>query len=100
MAEQFGEKVHEATEHRLHEARKEGQIPKSNDLSSAIVLVIATGLLLFAGETGLRTVAPYFTEHLGGEAWVATNSDQVMNHWVRMVWIILWVTIPVSLILA
>ncbi|MBL8852394.1 MAG: EscU/YscU/HrcU family type III secretion system export apparatus switch protein [Planctomycetaceae bacterium] len=100
MAEQFGEKVHEATEHRLHEAQKEGQVPKSSDLSSAIVLVIATGLLLFAGESGIQAVAPYLTEHLGGEAWVATNSEQVLNHWVRLVWIVLWVTVPVSLILA
>lgn len=100
MAEQFGEKVHEATEHRLHEARKEGQVPKSSDLSSALVLVIATGLLLFAGESGIQTVAPYFTEHLGGEAWVATDRDQIMNHWVRMVWIVAWVTVPLSLILA
>jgi flagellar biosynthesis protein FlhB len=100
MAEQFGEKVHEATEHRLHEARKEGQVPKSSDLSSAVVLVIATGLLLFAGESGIQTMAPYFTEHLGGEAWVATDRDQIFNHWVRMVWIVAWVTVPLSLILA
>lgn len=100
MAEQFGEKVHEATDHRLHEARKEGQIPKSSDLSSAMVLVIATGLLLFAGESGIQALAPYLSEQLGGEAWVATNSDQVLSHWVRMVWIVLWVTVPVSLILA
>jgi flagellar biosynthetic protein FlhB len=100
MAEQIGEKVHEPTEHRLGEARKEGTIAKSQDLASALVLVVAVGALLFAGESGIQAVTPYLTEHLGGEAWLATNKDEMLHQWARMVWIVGWVTVPLSLVLA
>lgn len=100
MAEQVGEKVHDPTEHRLDEARKDGQIAKSHDLAQALVLVVATGVLLFAGETGIQAVTPYFTEYLGGEAWVVTNSTEIHHQWVRMVLMVAWVTVPLSLVLA
>ncbi len=100
MADQFGEKVHEATPHRLEEARKKGNVPKSQDLGSALILLLATGIFLFAGQHGASEIEPYFTEHLGGQAWVSIESDQVLNHWVRMLWVLAWTTVPMFLILA
>jgi len=99
MADQFGEKIHDATPHRRDEARKKGNVPKSQDLGSALILLIATGGLLFAGQQGLSEIEPYFTEQLGGQAWVVTTSDQVANNWLQMLWVLAWTTVPLLLLL-
>jgi flagellar biosynthesis protein FlhB len=68
MPEQFGDKRHEATPFRRQQAREQGQIPRSQDLASAVVLVGALLLLIYLGrgaadfffsytETQLRTAS-------------------------------------------
>lgn len=54
MAEDDKEdKTERATQKRVDDARKEGQVPRSQDLSSCTVLLAATGaLLLMGGEIG------------------------------------------------
>jgi flagellar biosynthetic protein FlhB len=49
MAESSGEKTEQPTQKRLRDARKKGQVAKSQDLSSALVLLAAVGLLSVAG---------------------------------------------------
>src|SRR6185312_15077808 len=39
MADEFGEKTEEATPHKRQEAREEGRIPKSQELSVAFLLL-------------------------------------------------------------
>jgi flagellar biosynthetic protein FlhB len=52
MAEDLGEKTEEATPRKLSRAREEGQIPRSTDLASAILLTCGTlTLWLLAGPT-------------------------------------------------
>jgi flagellar biosynthesis protein FlhB len=69
MPEQFGDKRHDATPYRRQQAREQGQVPRSQDLSSAIVLVGALLLVVYFGgeiadfffrftETQLRTPGP------------------------------------------
>ncbi len=50
MSEQFGEKQHEATPFRRQKAREEGQVARSNDLASAIMLLAAVLALMYAGR--------------------------------------------------
>ena len=45
-----GDKKHDPTPWRLEEARKKGQVAKSQDLAAAIVLLIAVALLLTIGQ--------------------------------------------------
>ncbi|MCL6504403.1 MAG: flagellar biosynthesis protein FlhB [Pirellulales bacterium] len=49
MAEQNGEKTQEPTPHRRQEARDQGEVARSADLASAVVLVAAIALLLGMG---------------------------------------------------
>jgi len=99
VAEQFGEKIHEATPHRREEARKKGNIAKSQDLGSAIILALATGAMLLVGQYSLREIEPYFEEHLGGQPWLAISPDQLMQHWLQTLWVVGWTTMPMFLIL-
>jgi flagellar biosynthesis protein FlhB len=49
VAEQAGEKKHEATAHRRLKAREQGQVARSQDLGSALVLLAAVALLWWCG---------------------------------------------------
>ena len=50
MAEESGDKKHDATPKRLQEAREKGQVAKSQDLAAAIVLLFAVILLMTLGK--------------------------------------------------
>ena len=47
MAEQFGDKKYDATPFRRQKARQEGQVAKSQDLSSVALLFAGVSALLF-----------------------------------------------------
>lgn len=51
MAEQSGEKSFDATPHRREQAREKGQVPYSQDLGSAMLLLVGTGLLWVFGKS-------------------------------------------------
>ena len=61
MADQAGEKKHEATAHRRQKAREKGQVARSQDLGSALVLLMAVALLYWAGGELLNTIARIMT---------------------------------------
>ena len=50
MAEQFGDKQYDPTPHRRQKAREEGQLPRSQDLASAVVLLGGLTAMLFLGR--------------------------------------------------
>jgi flagellar biosynthetic protein FlhB len=73
MAETSGEKSQEPTQHRRQQAREQGQVPRSQDLSSAVLLLTGLGALLMLGG-GLVEFLGGFTQHqLGGEAWLVAD---------------------------
>ena len=49
MAKTQGDKIHDASPHRRQQAREKGQVAFSQDLGSAILLVISAGLLMGLG---------------------------------------------------
>jgi flagellar biosynthetic protein FlhB len=57
MAEDRGDKKHDPTPHRMEEARRKGQVAKSQDLAASIVLLLAIVLLLTIGQ---RVVADLY----------------------------------------
>ena len=74
MADQYGDKSQEATPYRRQKAREEGQVPQSQDLSSAALLVAATVILMYFGPGVYHFLAGLTTEHLGSEAWLQTDA--------------------------
>ena len=57
--EDSGDKKHDATPQRLQEAREKGQVAKSQDLASAIVLLLAILLLMTLGHQIARELFEY-----------------------------------------
>jgi len=79
-SEDFGDKTHEATPYRRQKAREEGQVVRSQDLASA-GLLIAGLLILWYFSRGLSdSLGRLTTEHLGGDAWLTTDSAIVVHH--------------------
>jgi flagellar biosynthesis protein FlhB len=56
MADSGGEKTEQPTPKRLQDARKKGQVAKSQDLTSAALLVAAVGVLAFFGASASQTL--------------------------------------------
>lgn len=82
MAEQFGDKRHEATTHRREQAREQGQVVRSPDLASAVVLLTALFALLYLGQDlaayltdllrrSLATPPPLADRHYSVQTWYA-----------------------------
>lgn len=57
MAEHSGEKKHPASERRRRQAREEGQVVKSQDLTSAAMLMAAVGTLYWLGGRAVETLS-------------------------------------------
>ena len=60
MAEETGEKSQDATPHRRQKAREEGQVVKSQDLGSAVLLLLGVLAIMYLGGS----MAGYFREFL------------------------------------
>lgn len=57
MADSAGDKKHDATPHRRQQAREKGQVARSQDLGSALVLLIAVVVLGWSGPEILNVIA-------------------------------------------
>ncbi|MFG0282896.1 MAG: flagellar biosynthesis protein FlhB, partial [Phycisphaerales bacterium JB039] len=101
MAEQLGEKTEQPTARRRQEARLEGQVARSQDLSAAVTLAAGLATLLVLGAMIARTMAGVMAAVLEGRApgtpW-GVDSIAALSAWAaeRIVWMLL----PAMVILA
>ena len=95
MPEQFGDKSHEATPHRRQQAREQGQVAKSQDLSSSLLLLGALFGMLFLGGAVVDLLGGMSQEHLGGQAWLTADRDFVVNKLHNILWSLARVMLPV-----
>ncbi len=75
MPEEHGDKSQEATPHRRQQAREQGQVARSQDLGSAVLLIAGLLVLLAMGKSLIDFVAGYTRRQLGEEAWLAADVD-------------------------
>jgi len=95
MAEENGEKTHEATAYRRQKAREEGQVVKSQDLTSAALLIVAL-LILWYSSSSLITYFGYTArDQLGGQAWLTIDRQQICHVAARMGFELAKVVVPV-----
>ncbi len=81
MPEQHGDKSQEPTPHRRQKAREQGQVAKSQDLSSAALLLLALLCLVLAGGGVVGFLEACSRYHLGGEAWLSADVNFVVARW-------------------
>ena len=74
MADSAGDKKHDATPYRRQKAREQGQIARSQDLGSALVLLCAVMILGWWGPTVLRTLADIMVASMTSTNYWTTSS--------------------------
>jgi len=89
MPEQNGDKSHEPTERRRSKAREEGQIARSQDLASSVVLLVAIILLMNIGGQIVEVLVGYSQRTLGEEAWLVGDSNTVYAYLYHSTFLIL-----------
>jgi len=81
MAENFGDKRHEATPYRRQQAREQGQVARSQDLASAAVLVGSLLLIIYLGEGVVRFFEAFTEQQLGsasGDHWEVGDATSAL----------------------
>ncbi len=78
MAEQ--ERTERATPKRLEEARRKGQVPRSRELATALMLLGAAGLLLAAGPRLGRELAGLMAAGLRGDPAALSDPAALLAH--------------------
>jgi len=84
MSEQFGEKSQDATPHRRQQAREQGQVAKSQDLSSAIMLLGALLSMAYWGEGIVNFMGELAQRQLGSLASVQTDPQTIARQWQQV----------------
>lgn len=85
MPEQNGEKSQDATPHRRQEARKQGQVARSQDLASAVLLICGLLVLMTLGGGIIDFIGRYSQNQLGGAAWLNADGDFACFVWSESV---------------
>jgi len=70
MPEEGGEKSHDPTPRRREQAREEGNVAKSQDLASALILLIAVVLLMTQGKAICVLIYSFAVENLSGDSFL------------------------------
>ncbi len=86
MPEYAGEKNLDPTPHRRQQARREGQVARSQDLASAAMLVAALAILAMLGGGLVAFLIEYCRSQLGGAPWLTIDAGFAVSHWNSTLW--------------
>jgi flagellar biosynthesis protein FlhB len=86
MPDHTADKSFDPTPHRRQEARRQGHVAKSHDLSSAGMALLGLAVLLMLGGGLVGFLLEYCRRQLGGEPWLAADAAFVGRHWVAVLW--------------
>jgi flagellar biosynthesis protein FlhB len=84
MAENSGDKSFDATPHRRQEAREKGQVAFSQDLGSAVLLMLGAFLLMMMGGAVLEFSAKLMRHKLGDVTELHTSQETMLNDWLHI----------------
>jgi flagellar biosynthesis protein FlhB len=99
-ADDFGDKTHEATPYRRQKAREEGQVVRSQDLSSAALLVGGLLVLWLLGGQVAEFLGDMAREYLGGNAWLQTSPQETTHQLARVTYALAIAFLPLMGLLA
>jgi flagellar biosynthetic protein FlhB len=85
MPKTLGDKTHDASPHRRQQAREKGQVAFSQDLGSAILLVISAGLLMGLGGRVVDFCASLMAQHLAEVPRLASDPSVLLVHWAAII---------------
>ena len=69
-----------ATPHRRRQAREQGNVPRSQDLGSAMVLLCGVATLTYFGAGRASYLKTMLRDQLGGKAWLTIQASDLTTH--------------------
>lgn len=100
MADSDGDKQYEATEQRRRKARESGQVPRSQDLTSAVLLLAGLLGLLYLGEDSSQRMGRLFRHFLGTTPELQITREVVFTQWTSIVGEVTLLVFPLLALLA
>lgn len=94
-----GEKTEDPTEHRRNEARKKGNIARSQDLNSAGLMLAAAFIISFFGDSFVRSMVQLLTASLKNAGQVSYQSDDAIHQLREITEFSLLSTAPILLLM-
>ena len=88
------EKTESPTPHRLEKARKEGQIPRSRELTSLLMLVTGLLILWMGGEPMARQLAEMVASGFSFDHRLINDPGQIVRHISRLLSKAVWALLP------
>jgi flagellar biosynthesis protein FlhB len=95
MAEFAGEKTFDATPHRRQEAREQGQVAFSQDLGSALLLLLGVLLLMMLGTGVMKFCAEFMRNQLGNLTELTTDQNTLLDGCLRIALPLAAVVLPI-----
>ncbi|MBN2477114.1 MAG: flagellar biosynthesis protein FlhB [Pirellulales bacterium] len=78
MPNQEGDKSQDPTPHRRRQAREQGQVAKSQDLGSAVLLIVGLLCLMVLGGELIDHLGRFSRRQLGGDPWLSADVDHAV----------------------
>ncbi|MDR3433052.1 MAG: flagellar biosynthesis protein FlhB [Rouxiella aceris] len=95
MAEESDlEKSEAPTTHKLEKAREEGQIPRSRELTSILMLLAGLCLLWMSGESIARKLGVMISQAMNFDHHVVSNDQQMLQQIASLLGQAIWAMLP------
>jgi len=95
VPDQDADKEHDATPHRRQEAREQGEVARSQDLASSVVLLVTLGLVYAWWTSVVDFLGGFSAAHIGGDAWLSIDIDALTLKTRATLWELLKVIGPI-----
>jgi len=89
------EKTEAPTPHRLEKARAEGQIPRSREMTSLLMLLVGVMILWLGGEPMARQLAAMVSSGLNFDHSIISDDKQSIRHISSLLGQAVWALLPV-----
>src|SRR5476649_226780 len=89
------EKSEAPTAHKLEKAREEGQIPRSRELTSVLMLLVGLAILWMGGEPLARQMAAMVAQGMRFDHGVVSNDRQILFQVQALLKQTVWALLPV-----
>lgn len=85
MAEENDDKTEAPTPHRLEKAREEGQVPRSRELTSLLILIVGVCIIWWGGEALARKLAGMLSAGLRFDHSMVNDPNLILSQIILLV---------------
>ncbi|MCE9556294.1 MAG: EscU/YscU/HrcU family type III secretion system export apparatus switch protein [Planctomycetes bacterium] len=93
------DRTHPATPHRRRQAREQGNVARSQDLGSAVVLLCGVATLTYFGAGLAGYLTTMLRDQLGGKAWLTIHASDVTSHMASLTYGLAATLLPILALL-